>query len=117
MRREVFTLLREAAVIALRGDQKRSFFLGAIGIRKDGAIVAANNGGSNIPTPPAHAEARLLRKLGNGAYVYVARVTKGGSLALAKPCRGCTQGLRNKGVKRVYYSISDDEFGVMDLNV
>ena len=39
-----------------------------------------------------------------GSEIYVARVLRNGSLALAKPCEICQRFLRAVGVERVYYS-------------
>lgn len=114
MNRGIFSYLRIAARVALNG-QPRDYALGAVGIRSDGAIVSSFNGAARIPTPNAHAEARLARKLDNGSEVYVARVLRCGSFALSRPCARCQAAMRARGVRRAYYSISDNEYGVMQL--
>ena len=81
-------------------------------------------------TPSLHAEARaLLTYYGKDIYynkyrgwcfydsdykarkvdVVVIRVTRGGSLANARPCRKCLGMMRNLGVKRVHYSSGDND--------
>tara|TARA_R110000765_G_scaffold305984_1_gene399854 strand:+ start:171 stop:530 length:360 start_codon:yes stop_codon:yes gene_type:complete len=57
-----------------------------------------------------HAEADALRNAGYsfGAKLFVARVTRGGNLALAKPCSRCMGTIREHGIKKVYYT---DETG------
>lgn len=53
-----------------------------------------------------HAEHAVLRHVRDARYgkVYVYRETAAGVPALARPCLGCLQMLRDKGVKTVYYS-------------
>jgi tRNA(Arg) A34 adenosine deaminase TadA len=109
---------RLAKQVALKGDTReavRQFRLGAVGIRSDGTIVTANNIPNRTREPAAHAEARLARKLDWDSVVYVVRIYSDGTLALARPCRNCQKALRLKGVRRVYYSISETEFGVLVL--
>lgn len=112
--------LRLAAEVAQFKQDTRSHRLGAVGVRSDGVMVAAYNGTayngkSSKPFPPMHAEARLTRKLDFYSTVYVARPMKAG-LGLARPCPACQRALRRKRVARVYYTISDDEYGVLELD-
>ena len=103
-----------AAQVARLRDDERIHQLGAVGVRADGVIVAAPNGPARHKLPEAHAEARLSRKLDAGAEVYVARATASG-YGMARPCRACQVRLRSKGVKRAYYTVSSDEYGVLEL--
>lgn len=110
-------LLQMASDVANRStDICRKAFVGAVAIRRDGVMVSSRNGSTNsncsAKTPSIHAEARVLRKSGHGAIVYVARVCRDGSLALAKPCVRCQALLRSHGVKAVYYSVSNEEWEV-----
>jgi len=59
-----------------------------------------------------HAEVDALRNAGetSGAKLFVARVTKGGNLALAKPCNRCMKAIKEHGIKRVYYTDSNGEW-------
>ena len=106
-------LLEEAAKIACRGDS-RSFYLGCVIKRKDGAIVSSANGRLKIPCPDGHAEAKALRKAGKGAKVLcVARILKSTKeWAMAKPCKECQKRIRSMNVKKVYYTIGPNEYGV-----
>jgi len=109
--------LELAARYAVRADE-RGYQLGAVGLRKDGAIVLARNG--PIPGEPddslvAHAEHRLCRKLDIGATVYVARVSKAGQWAISRPCPVCFARLRARGVRRIYYTINANEYGSITL--
>lgn len=91
-------------------QNERTYHIGAVAIRKDGARVSSFNIPTKTPTPPAHAEARLLRKVDKGAVVYVARRLKDGRLACAKPCKHCEQALRNKKVSAVYFTGEDGQW-------
>lgn len=104
-----------AAGTALRKDDRRSFRLGAVGVRNDGTLVASTNGPSPYPCADVHAEARLTQKLTPGSTVWVARIRHDGSMGMAKPCPACERRLRSAGVRKVVYSISDGEHGVLDL--
>lgn len=109
-----YKYFRLAKQIALKGNN-RHYWLGAIGIRSDGAMVASNNIPNRCPEFYAHAEARLVRKLDWGSIVYVVRVRKDGTFGLARPCKHCQMAMRLRGVKRCYYSINNNEFGVIKL--
>jgi len=111
-----FRLARQAA---LHGDDKgvrRQYRLGAVGLRSDGTTVTSNNLPCQHPNKHSHAEARLTRKLDWGSEVYVVRITMGKALlANARPCPNCQQLMKLRGVKRVYYSISEREWGCIKL--
>lgn len=108
-------LLHQAAKFAAASkDDNKNFYLACIGLRRDGVLVYATNTiVAEHPTPSAHAEARVLRKTGKGAILWVARVLRDGKTwALAKPCITCTPLIENKDVERVYYTIGPNEWGV-----
>lgn len=117
-------LLREAAKIAVPTDpnDKRNFILGAVGIRKDGVIVSAKNGAVICSTfdeyriiSDAHAECRVIRKLGKQGVIYVSRVLKkDGTLAMARPCGACRLRIQAAQVRRVYYTIDEYHYGIYD---
>lgn len=107
-----------ARIVATKGDTldaRRRYRLGAVGIRYDGAIVSASNLPNRTPASEAHAEARLVRKLDVGSIVFVVRITRKGLLTTARPCKRCRAKMRARGVKRVYYSITENEHGVLRL--
>ncbi len=109
-------LLQEAAKLALSGDITKNHMLAAVSKRKDGVVVASRNGKTQVPRPTAHAEARALKKSGHGCTLYVAKVQKTtGEWGMAKPCNNCMTLIRNMKVKRVYYTIGPNEYGVIDL--
>ncbi len=108
--------LKQAALVATRGSKFRHYLVGAVGVRRDGAVVQSYNAADKHKCPSGHAEARLCRKLDAESVVYVARVVRGsGKIALARPCAGCERALRLKGARRVVYSICDREYGVMEF--
>lgn len=54
----------------------------------------------------------------SGSKIYVIRKrqeTKLGTLALSKPCEICQHVLYNYGIRRAYFTIDDDSFGVMKI--
>lgn len=106
---------REAKEIATKGSKIRQHRIGAIGIRRDGVIVKSNNLPNRAPEPTAHAEHRLMKKMGYGGVVYVVRVLRNGMLTMAKPCKTCEAVMRFSGISKVYYSITSTEYGVLEL--
>jgi len=111
----VWRRFAQCAFLALRGNPDRNFYLGAIAIRTDGAVVESYNLITRDPDPNAHAEYRLTRKVDYGSVVYVARIVRKGQFALAKPCQSCMLSLVHHGVKRIYYTINSNEYGVIDV--
>lgn len=109
-------MLLLAAGVGMRRVDARAFRLGAVGIRRDGAMVSASNGPAPFPHPDAHAEARLTAKLTPDSTVWVARMRRDGTIGPARPCVHCMVRLRAAGVSRVAYSISDTEHGVIHFS-
>lgn len=105
-------MLELAARVAMGGSQERNFRLGCVAKRSDGAVVFSTNERTRAPNPNAHAEARVLKKTDFGSTLWVARVNKDGSWSMARPCSKCQARIRNRGVKKVYYTISPGEYGV-----
>jgi tRNA(Arg) A34 adenosine deaminase TadA len=109
---------RMAAIIAQQGDAKnaqRRYPMGAVGIRNDGVVVGASNLCCTYKCPEAHAEYRTTKMLTPNSTVFVIRLNKAGDWMLAKPCNSCRRFMKNKGVIKVYYTISNGEYGVMVL--
>lgn len=122
----VLDMLKSAAKFSLPTIQNdpRNFWLGAVGIRQDGCIVYSRNGSAihhetafnNRTIASVHAEGRILRKLGKGGVIYVARVSKlTRKLAMARPCGFCQANISAMNVKKVFYSINECQYGVWDL--
>lgn len=108
-------MLLLAAGVGMRKADARAFRIGAVGIRRDGALVSASNGPAPYPHPDAHAEARLTGKLTPCSDVWVGRLRRDGTVGIARPCAHCMVRLRAAGVRRVAYTISDVEHGVILL--
>ena len=99
-----------------RDHDARDYWLGAVGVRGDGVIVMSANGPAPDKTREVHAEYRLSKKLDYGATVYVARVRMvDGKFGKARPCADCQNALRAKKVKKVFYTLGPDEFGILYL--
>ncbi len=120
---EMLKLAAKAAMPADDQFDERNFLVGASGTRSDGTIVIARNGAtysSEIESyrtiPQAHAEVRLLRKLGSGGTVFVSRVSRrDGGWVMARPCDMCQVFLRSKRVKKAYYTINNECYGLLDV--
>lgn len=112
------SFLQKAIDFATKRKDARCFFVGAVGIRADGAVVRARNEAAERRLPCAHAEARLIKKLGKGSpVVYVARYSPGQkSWALAKPCPDCERALKRAHVKRVVFTTGPNTFEEMRLH-
>lgn len=98
---------------------------------RHGAVASANNvvvaKASNRKFPMSygagaiysqHAETSTINKCNKsivGGSVYVVRINKQGRLANSKPCTNCELAMRKAGIKKVYYSISPEEYGVLNL--
>ena len=123
----MFNLLQIAAKAALPNHDfdQRNFWVGAAGIRgRDNVIVSARNGacapnahGDEFQTTPeAHAEARLIKKLGKYGIIAVCRIRKlDGRWAMARPCMTCNTQIRSARARKVIYSINDDYYGIWDI--
>lgn len=70
------------------------------------------------PSVSIHAEMNCLRtcskKRIKGCELYIYREHKNGRLALAKPCEDCLNVIRQKGIKRIYYT-TESGYEVMDI--
>ncbi len=116
---EFFHLCAEVASSAGTHD-KRSFLLGAVAVRSDGAIVRSPNGAAFSTAghkefrilPSSHAECRALKKAGSGSILFVARLLKlNDTFALARPCWLCRIHLAAYKTKLVYYTINEHLYG------
>lgn len=51
----------------------------------------------------------------SGTKIYVSRILKKGGVGLSRPCPICQSILYNYGIRRAYYTINDNEYGVMRI--
>ncbi len=107
-------MMRLAAVVSRLRRDDRHFYIGGVGVRLDGTIVKACNGNPKEPTRQHHCEYRLSRKLGRGGVVFLCRTLGSGELGMARPCVDCEKLLRDRGIKKVYYSVSSNEYGCLE---
>jgi deoxycytidylate deaminase len=113
MQRKIWNYFEMAGRMAISKQDRRTYLLGAIGVRGDGTMVRSMNSPSPIPNREIHAEYKLCRKLDHGATVYIARIRVGdGAFVNAKPCLACRKVLRSRRVKKVYYTIGENEYGI-----
>lgn len=103
--------LNLAAEVAKPGSDLRTYAHGAVGLRRDGAIVTSRNGSAVLPCPEIHAERRLLRKLDRNGTVFVARVGANGSWQNSRPCPACRSAMRARGVARVFFTLGANAYG------
>lgn len=96
----------------MKSIDKKNYHLGCVLRRSDGALVCSKNERTKVPQPYAHAEVRAIMKADKGSILYIARVTKDNSWAMAKPCLKCQVSIRSRKIKKVYYTIGPGEFGV-----
>jgi len=47
-----------------------------------------------------------------GTKMFVARVKRNGEIAMAQPCRMCRELIRSYGIKRVFFTIDENTYGV-----
>lgn len=111
------------------------FKVGAV-LTKNGNVIGRGCNHTHKTSPNSvsrhygqHAEYRALRKsakLGEkknsydlaklrGASLFVARITPGGRVALAKPCIHCQSFLKHLGLKRIYYT--NESGGISDMTL
>lgn len=55
------------------------------------------------------------RKIISKCDVVVARLNKKNKLMLSKPCNMCCKVLKDVGIKRIFYSIDEENFGIIKL--
>lgn len=118
----MFQYLELAGQIALPTDKNdpRNFWLGCIGVRRDGVIVSAKNGAVFATAnynyqliPNSHAEGRAMRKMGKRGTLYVTRVSKKTRMyAMARPCGVCQIRIRANNIDKVVYTINENQYGI-----
>lgn len=108
------SFLSTAAKAASYSEYK--FRMGAVVVKSGRVLSIDTNYNKRSPyTPPnrwsTHAEIRALRSASDtkGATLYIARLSKSGDVALAKPCAWCMEHIITAKIDRVVYTISEDE--------
>lgn len=117
---------KQIAINTATKSTHHKWHLGAVVWRGGSVIATGYNTPKNSPETiedhkyfkcSIHAEIAALRKAGNtkGARLYVARITKNGSPACAKPCPRCLNQIKQHGIKEVHYT--DNEKNWSQLKV
>lgn len=104
--------LELAAQVSRLKDDDRTYFHGAVGIRKDGVLVCAANGAPKQPTPEHHCEYRLLRKLGKGGVIFMVRTLSDGTYGNSTPCIDCYKAIKRRKVASVHYTDANGHYAV-----
>ena len=108
---EMATRLAKADVHKYSAHRKNFLFSG-VAVRQDGSITCGNNILTELPNPNAHAEKRILSKAGYGATLYLVRIKRDGTWAMAKPCRHCETFIKNMKVRKVVYTVGPNRYEV-----
>lgn len=96
--------------------------LGAILVKGDSFMAGGFNSRRNDPeyidhmqcgTCAEHATMRQVRDC-SGMTLFVVRISRTGTLAMARPCGRCRKMIAEAGIKKTFYSISDHEMGRLD---
>tara|TARA_S200002703_G_scaffold151548_1_gene151102 strand:+ start:44 stop:445 length:402 start_codon:yes stop_codon:yes gene_type:complete len=122
--------LIELAARVAESSENKEYRHGAILVKGNNVLNAASNKNAHARfgkrfrrrdkgDSTYHAELGCVlgldRSVTRGADLYVVRVGRAGALRLSKPCHMCEAALRHVGIRRVYYSIDENEFGCMKL--
>ena len=107
----------ELAIKIARANPEKKWKLAAVGCRGGRVVSVGMNSFQQNDSPPGtihysclgrHAETEMLRLASKPPRtVYVARVSKGGQLRLARPCKNCYAALRQAGVKKIIYTTNN----------
>ena len=66
-----------------------------------------------------HAEVRVLlnitKETTNGADIYVARISGDNNMAMSRPCPMCLHMASEMGIRRIFYTIDNRNFGMIKL--
>ena len=66
-----------------------------------------------------HAEVGCIHNIDRskttGSTLYVARIGNTGNLLMSEPCPMCKRALANAGIKKVYYTLNEEEMGILKL--
>jgi len=100
----VLRYMELAATVSRLKEDDRTYFHGAVCLRKDGVLVAASNGNPKFPEPKHHCEYRISRKSGANSTIFLVRTLSDGTWGNSKPCIHCENRLKHMKVDTVYYS-------------
>lgn len=109
------SFLSSTAKAAISSEYK--FKMAAMVVKSRRVLSISTNFNRRSPTTPpnrwsTHAEIRALRAASetSGATLYVARLTKDGSYASAKPCAWCMEHILTAKIDRVVFTDTEGQF-------
>jgi tRNA(Arg) A34 adenosine deaminase TadA len=107
----------DLAIQVAKGNASRSkhFTFGCVALREDGGLICMTNIRTRDPMIQAHSETRALKRAGYGATLYVVRLDRAGNWCMAKPCVGCQSLIKNRGVRKVFYTVSENTYAVWNV--
>ena len=124
-------MMNRAVKLAKDKEDEELFRLGAVIVDRSKRIIASSTNKmtkthpiqkqwskkvSNGKQIYLHAEIAALVKCRKQPYaIYVARVLKDNTEALARPCPVCMAALKEAGVKKIFYTIGKNEIGVIRI--
>lgn len=123
--KSIWSTFEIARKIALKSDYK--YKLGAI-LMKGGKIINAKCNSAKTHKwatrlykyGSRHAELNTLINLNYeqtcNSIMYVVRTNKTNHFALSRPCSMCLNASKKMGIKKIYYTINNYEFGTIYLN-
>lgn len=122
LRQRDYRWLQRSVGIALTSSHHAQK-LGALALRGGNPVGWAVNRFRNHPRVvddwgdcSVHAEQSLIESCEvAGSIVYIARITNGGRVAIAKPCQRCLRLLTEASVKRVVWTEANNRAGMMSL--
>lgn len=110
----------ELAIKLARANPNAKWKLAAISTGGGRILGVGLNTFKQNVTPPGtihysdlgiHAEHNCLKQFAHPKQMYVARISKSGQISLARPCDTCYSRLVKAGVKRITYTIDNENFG------
>jgi tRNA(Arg) A34 adenosine deaminase TadA len=114
-KRSDFPWIDRAATEALKATG--TYKLGAVVVSGNRLLATGFNRKRNDPRFcergwSIHAEVSALKRIKQGALrpnttIYVARVTRAGRIAMAKPCETCEKAVYDSGIKRIIYTTNE----------
>lgn len=121
-KKRILEIVRTVAMsgTGVGGSHGNNFRIGAVLVDRNSILSAKVNSLKSSPGlvpfyryPHFHAEAAAIFAAGDrsiGSDLFVARVRRDNTLAMAKPCKGCQKLIKQYGIRNVYYSVEDGTY-------
>lgn len=104
--------MRFAGFLRKTASKSTEHFKHAACVVKGGRVLAVGYNHGKI-----HAEADAIRGVSSaeGCVLYVVRIKKDGKFMMSRPCNNCMNLAIRRGIKKIVYSISDNEYGIINV--